>query len=419
MTADGSTAASSSPTPKVFDYIDGDDTVFEREPTRAAVGGRPAVGVQARRLLVRHGHAVGQDLPRPTVGRRQARRGSSGSDDDAPVESMNRCRFCDAAAGGRRSATSACRRWPTPTRRRPARRREAVLPAARYVCSRVPAGAARRSSSRPSTSSATTRTSRRTRRAGWSTPAATSSRWSTRFGLGRGQPGGGDRQQRRLPAAVLRASAACPSLGIEPAANVADGGAGARDPDAGRVLRHGAGDDAGRRAARRPTCCSATTSWPTCPTSTTSSAGMARAPAPTGVHHDGVPASAPADRATTSSTPSTTSTSRTSRSSPCRARLRAPRSAHLRRRGAPHPRRLAADLRRATPATSRTRTTERARLLLDRAGGRARPARDATAPSPSGCSATKRDAAALPLDAKESGDTRRRPTARRRRATRC
>ena len=45
----------------VLDYIDGDDTVFERAPLEGSPQ-RRAGGVPAPRLLARHGHAVGQDL---------------------------------------------------------------------------------------------------------------------------------------------------------------------------------------------------------------------------------------------------------------------------------------------------------------------------------------------------------------------
>ena len=59
------------------------------------------------------------------------------------------------------------------------------------------------------------------------------------------------------------------------------GGAGTRDPDAGRVLRHRARRRGSATRARLPTCCSATTCSPTYPTSTTSSAAWPRCSPPT------------------------------------------------------------------------------------------------------------------------------------------
>ena len=97
-----------------------------------------------------------------------------------------------------------------------------------------------------------------------------------RFGLGPDEPRRRARQQRRLPAPVLRRSAGIPALGIEPAANVAEAAAGARrrrrwSRSSGATLA----DAAASPRAGRPTWSSATTSSPTCPTSTTSSAGIA------------------------------------------------------------------------------------------------------------------------------------------------
>ena len=65
---------------------------------------------------------------------------------------------------------------------------------------------------------------------------------------------------------------------------------------AGRVLRPRAGDAARAARAGRPICSSATTCSRTCPTSTTSSAGMQDAARAGGRDHDGVPAPAAADR---------------------------------------------------------------------------------------------------------------------------
>ena len=50
--------------PDVFDYIDGDDTQFERRAARAPRGGGPADGLPARRVLAVHGHAARQEAPR-------------------------------------------------------------------------------------------------------------------------------------------------------------------------------------------------------------------------------------------------------------------------------------------------------------------------------------------------------------------
>ena len=51
------------------------------------------------------------------------------------------------------------------------------------------------------------------------------------------QPGGRDRQQRRLPAAATSRARGVPVLGIEPAANVAAAAEASGHPDAARVLR--------------------------------------------------------------------------------------------------------------------------------------------------------------------------------------
>ena len=85
----------------------------------------------------------------------------------------------------------------------------------------VPARAARRSTSRPPTSSPTTPTSPRTPTAGSRHASSYVDAISERLGLGPGQPGGRARQQRRLPAPALRRRG-IPVLGIEPAANVAE-----------------------------------------------------------------------------------------------------------------------------------------------------------------------------------------------------
>ena len=46
------------PRPGVFDYIDGDETQFEREPLERLAARRRADGVPARSLLAVHGHAA-------------------------------------------------------------------------------------------------------------------------------------------------------------------------------------------------------------------------------------------------------------------------------------------------------------------------------------------------------------------------
>ena len=42
--------------PGVLDYIDGDETIWEREPLERLAAGRPARRVPARRLLAADGH---------------------------------------------------------------------------------------------------------------------------------------------------------------------------------------------------------------------------------------------------------------------------------------------------------------------------------------------------------------------------
>ena len=225
-----------------------------------------------------------------------------------------------------------------------AQRDGAVLSAARARLRRVLPRAARGVRVARGRSSPTTPTSRRTRRAGSSTPRATPSTMIERFGLG------GDSQVVEIASNdgyLLQyfVERGVPVLGIEPAANVAEVARASGHPDAGRVLRRATAARELRRASARPTCCSATTCSPTCPTSTTSSAGMKVAAQARRRDHDGVPAPAAADRRATSSTRSTTSTSRTSRSSPSRAVFAAHGLRALRRRGAADARRLAAHLR--------------------------------------------------------------------------
>ena len=112
--------------------------------------------------------------------------------------------------------------------------------------------------------------------------------------------------------------------GIEPARNVAEVAAarGVRTlteffGDASWPTRLVAEGGPGRSAA------SATTCWPRCRTSTTSSPASQGAARPSGRGHHRVPAPAAPDRGATSSTRSTTSTSRTSRFGTVEADLRA------------------------------------------------------------------------------------------------
>ena len=76
-TAAGSTAASSSLEPRVFDYIDGDDTSGSAGRW-SGCRRRPAVRVHARRLLAADGHPLRDKIPRRPVGR-QGARGRSGT----------------------------------------------------------------------------------------------------------------------------------------------------------------------------------------------------------------------------------------------------------------------------------------------------------------------------------------------------
>ena len=60
----GSTAASSCSSRRCFDYIDGDETQFEREPLERLADDGQLDGVPARRLLAVHGHAARQEAAR-------------------------------------------------------------------------------------------------------------------------------------------------------------------------------------------------------------------------------------------------------------------------------------------------------------------------------------------------------------------
>ncbi len=71
----GSTAASSSSSPAVLDYIDGDDSLARAGRARAAGRRRRAAGVPAPRLLPADGHAAREAAARGAVAERASRRG--------------------------------------------------------------------------------------------------------------------------------------------------------------------------------------------------------------------------------------------------------------------------------------------------------------------------------------------------------
>ena len=151
-----------------------------------------------------------------------------------------------------------------------ARQRDgAVLSAARARLRAAASWSSSRSSSRPSTSSPTTPTSRRTRRPGSSTRERYVDAMTERFGLD------GSSQVVEIASNdgyLLQyfVERGIPVLGIEPAANVRRGRRRAAGrADARRVLRRRDRARDRRRSAAR-TCCSATTCSRTCPTSTTS-----------------------------------------------------------------------------------------------------------------------------------------------------
>ena len=128
----------------------------------------------------------------------------------------------------------------------------------------------------------------------------------------RREPGRRDREQRRLPAAVLRAGGV-PVLGIEPAANVAEVG---REKGSRRSSSSSASETAQRLAAegRQADLIVGNNVLAHVPDAQRLRRGHAILLAARRRDHDGVPAPAAADRGQRSSTRSTTSTSRTSRS---------------------------------------------------------------------------------------------------------
>ncbi len=194
----------------------------------------------------------------------------------------------------RRSSISACRRCA----RRTSRPTSCTRWSRSIRCMRTSATTASwcscRNSSRRTRSSASTRTSRRIRRAGSNTRAATPNMAIARFGLGAHSKvmeiasNDGYLLQHFVARGI-------PVLGIEPAANVAKVGDREGHPDDRAFLRPRHGREASRANTASPTCCSATTCWRTCRTSTISSAGMKLLLAPRRRDHDGVPAPAAAD----------------------------------------------------------------------------------------------------------------------------
>ena len=202
------------------------------------------------------------------------------------------------AARPRPSSTSACRRWPTPiVRAERARRDGAGLSAARAGLRQLLPGAGRASSSRRSAIFGDYAYFSSYSRAGWSTAGATPSAMTERFGL--------DGRSRVVEIAsndgyllqYFVGSAAFPVLGDR-----AGGQRRRRRPrptgvaDGGALLRRRDRAGAARARAARPTCCSPTTCWRMCPTSTTSSAGMTVAAEARRGHHHRVPAPAAPDR---------------------------------------------------------------------------------------------------------------------------
>ena len=289
-TAAGSTAASSCSSPTCSTTSTATRPIWEREPLeRLASEGRLAA--------YRHdGYWQNMDSLRDKMvleeqwAERQRRRGRPGS--AAPA-----CRSCGAPLEHVRSSTSASRRSRTRTsRRRTSAQAEPFYPLRVYVCDecflvQLPESATPEEifSDYAYFSSFSDSWLEHARRY----VEAMIERLRPR----RDEPGRRDREQRRLPAAVLR-RARRPVLGIEPAANVAAAARRARDPDARRVLRQrdgaascapraSAADLAARqqraRARARPQ-------------------RLRRGPAaillkPDGVVDDGVPAPAAADRA--------------------------------------------------------------------------------------------------------------------------
>ena len=261
---------------QILDYIDGDDTVFEREPLERISADRSADGVPAPRVLARHGHAARQDPPRGAVGRR--RRAVEG----LGRMSLTPCRFCGAPL-----TESFCDLGMSPLANSylPADaldRAESFYPLHAYVCGECflvqlaefesPENIFGDYAYFSSFSSSWLEHARAYVDAGHRAVRS-----------GRRQQGRRDREQRRLPPAVLRRTLACRCS------------ASSRPPTSPRWRRTGASRPSSRSSAPRPpprlarrgasspTSSSATTCWRTSPTSTTSSRACGILLAPEGV----------------------------------------------------------------------------------------------------------------------------------------
>ena len=117
-----------------------------------------------------------------------------------------------------------------------------------------------------------------------------------RFGLGARELRRRDREQRRLPAAVVRAGAACRCSGSSRRRTWPRSPRSEGIPTLVEFFGGETADAARRRGPRGRPDASATTCSPTCRSSTTSSRACSVLLAPGGVDHDGVPAPAAADR---------------------------------------------------------------------------------------------------------------------------
>ena len=332
------------------------------------------------------------------------------------------CRFCGAALATP-SSTSACRRCARATSRaEQLDAHGALLPAARLRLRAAASWCSSQEYVRPEEIFTRVRLLlvllRQLARA---RPALRRGDDRARFGLGPRQPGRRARQQRRLPAPVLRRARASPCLGIEPAANVARGGRAQGHPDPGRVLRRATGRASwsarrGRADLRRRQQRAGPRARPQRLRRRHRRSCSRRG----GVDHDRVPAPAAADRGATSSTRSTTSTSPTSRCSTRRADLRARTASTLFdvEELPTHGGSLRIYARHAEDA-GRPVATRRRGAARARDGGRARRPRRPTRLRASGSRETKRELLDVP-DRRQARRASASPaTARRARATRC
>ena len=304
----------------------------------------------------------------------------------------------------------------------PAERLEAMEPFYPLHVARLHGVLARRSSRvrrRPRRSSPSTPTSRRTRTRGSSTRARYVEHDRRAARARRREPRRRARLERRLPAPALPAEGH-PGARHRAGAERRRGGERARRPDARRVLRRRARPSGSSRSeGRRPTSCSATTCWPRCPTSTTSSAGVAD-PARAGRHGD---VRVPAPRAADRGPPVRHDLPRALLVLLAHVDPRAIFAAHgldgRRRRGAADPRRLAARLRRSTQASAARRraAVARARSRARRRAGCA--TRSATARFAEERQGVEARAARAPDRASPRRASRSSATARRARGTRC